>query len=204
MARRTFADFNTELLLALGKRTDFTATMRGFAINAAYTYVANVIRHPELETSATLSLTLATDSVALPSDFWFPELVKNDTDSSVLYPASIPITERQDKPDGNPTKYTRWGSTLVFDLKPLETKSILLWYTKNPAELSGVMTSVLDVLYDQLILLYSIKFAFEELRDYEQAAKVMIAANVYSGQIKAPWRMTKTEDGHKSVRVRMR
>jgi hypothetical protein len=204
MARRTFADFSTEVSLALGKRTDFTSTMIGFVINAAYTFVANAIRHPELETSTTLTLTLDTDSVALPANFWFPELIKNNTDSDVIYPASIPITERQDKPAGNPTKYTRWGSTLIFDMMPIEDKDILLWYTKKPAELSGVTASILDVLYDQLILLYSIKFAFEELRDYEQAAKVMTACNVYAGQIKAPWRMTKTEDGHRSIRVRMR
>lgn len=204
MARRTFADFDTEVNLALGKRQDFTAAIRGFCVNAGYYYVANCIRHPELETTDSPTLLLGADNVTLASDFWFPEIVFNVTDNVPVRPSSIPLTEVRTIPSGTPATYTPWGGAFYFDKKPTADKTIKIWYTKRPAELSGSASSILDVLYDQLIMLYSIKFALEELRDYEAAAKAMTAIEVYEARIKPPWRMRKTEDSKKSISVRMR
>lgn len=204
MARKTFADFDTQLHMALGKRQDFDSTVRGQLINSAYLYVANAIRHPEIETTDSPTLLLNTDNVALASDFWFAELVMNTTDNIPIRPSSIPLIEVRSIPAGNPATYTPWGSSLYFDKKPTASKTLKIWYTKRPADLSGTSTSILDQLYDQLIQMYSIKFGLEELRDWEQAAKAMLAIRVYETEIKAPWRMRKTEDSHKSLRIRMR
>lgn len=202
MARRTFADFDTELDLSLGKR--LSTTIRNFVIDSAYYYVANAIRHHELETTASPTLTLATDNVALASDFWFPELIFNDTDDQPINPGSVNYLEAKTKPAGNPSKYTQWGTSLYFDRKPTVNKTIKIFYTKRPAEPSSGESSVLDHVYDQLILMYSIKFAHEELRDYEQAAKMMLAIDAYTERMKIPWRMTKTEDRERRIAVRMR
>lgn len=204
MARRTFTEFDTELNIAMGKRDSFTAAIRNFVMDAAYYFVANAIRHPELESTDTQTLTSGDDNVALPADFWFPELVKNDTDGIPIRAGAIREFEANIKQPGNPGKYDRWGDSFYFDRKPTSNKSIKTWYTKRPAEPTGGQSSVLDELYDQLILLVSIKFAHEELRDYDQAAKMQLAITAYATQIKAPWRMTKTDDVDKHLRVRMR
>lgn len=204
MARRTFAEIDTELVLAISRRSDLTAAIRNHVLDAAYYYVANAIRHPELETIATPTLTSGTDNVPLASDFWFPELIKNATDEIPIRPGAIREFQAVQIQSGNPSKYDRWGDSLYFDRKPTANKTIQIWYTKRPAEPEAAASSVLDELYDQLILMYTIKFAHEELRDYDQAAKMMVAINVYAGQIKAPWRMTKSDDKDKKLRVRMR
>jgi hypothetical protein len=204
MARRTFANFDTELNMSLGKRAEFTSTIRDFVLDAAYYHVANVIRHPELETTATATLSAASDNITLASDFWFPELIFNDTDDRQIYPSSIPLTEVRTKPTGDPSAYTRWGGDLYFDKKPSTNKTIKSWYTKRPAEPSSGGNSILDTLYDQLILLYAMKFAYEEVRDFDQAGKVYLAIQAMTNDIRPPWRMTKTEDSKKTIRVRMR
>jgi len=204
MARRDLEAFDTELNIALGKRTDITAAIRNFNIDQAYYHVANAIRHPELETTASPTLTADTDLVALESDFWFPELVFNDTDDRQILPSSIPVTEIRTKPSGDPATYTRWGSSLYFDKKPTTNKTIKIWYTKRPAELTTGQNSVLDVLYDQIILLFAIKFSFESIRDFDQAAKIQQGIDKQASELKTPWRMTKTEDSKRTIRVRTR
>jgi hypothetical protein len=204
MARRTIDDIDTELHMALGKRTDFTAATRNFVIDQAYYHIASAIRHPELETTATPTLSEDTDNVALAADFWFPELVMNTTDNRQIYSSSVPLTEVRSKPTGDPSTYSRWGSKLYFDKIAGAAKVLRIWYTKRPAELGSSASSVLDVLYDQLWLMFSIKFAFEQFRDYDQAAKMQLAIDKQASELKTPWRMTKTEDSHRSIRVRMR
>lgn len=204
MARRTFADFDAELLLALGNRTDFTAGMRDFVLDAAYTYVANAIRHSELESKIDRTLTSATDSIALPTDFWFPELVKNATDDLEIEPREVQTTEAPKKQDGNPNIYVRWGNDLLFNRKPTANKTIRIWYTKRPGEPAPSSSSVLDSLYDQLILLFAIKFGLEELRDYTQAALQDRAVAAYAKRLKVPWRMTRQDHRGASIQVRTR
>lgn len=204
MARRTFADFDTELNLALGKRSDFTSAIRDFVLDSAYYYVANAIRHRELETTASPTLSSGSDNVSLAADFWFPELVFNDTDDQPIKPNPVQRLEPVTKPTGNPSQYVIWGSSIYFDKKPSAAKTIKYWYTKRPAEPLSTESSVLDPVYDQLILLYAIKFGLEELRDYEQAAKQMLAIQVYTAGMNIPWRMIKAEDSGRTVTVRMR
>jgi hypothetical protein len=204
MARRTFADFDAELLLALGNRTDFDAGKRGFVLDSAYTYVANAIRHPELEVIVDRTLLTATDFITLPDDFWFPELVKNVTDEQELEPREVRTTEAVTKPVGNPSIYVRWANTLLFDRKPSVAKTIRIWYTKRPAEPGANTSSILDSLYDQLIILFAIKFGLEELRDYTQAALQDRSITAYSTRLKVPWRMTRTDHRGAGVQVRMR
>lgn len=204
MSRRTFADIDAEVLLALGSRTDFTTGMRNHAIDSAYVYVSNAIRHHELEQIVDRTLVATTDSVLLPTDFWFPELVKNMTDNREIEPREVQSTEAVAKPVGNPSIYAQWGTSIFFDRKPSVDRVIRIWYTKRPAEPDSESTSILDPLYDQLIILFAIKFGLEELRDYTQAALQDRAITAYGTRLKIPWRMSRTDHRGASVQVRFR
>jgi len=204
MARRLFSDMDADVALALGNRADFDAAKRGFTLDSAYFYVANAIRHNELETAVDIGLGIGEDTITLPADFWFPEFVKNATDDLEIEPREVRTTESVSKPAGNPGIYVRWGHTFLFDRRPTAAKAIRVWYTKRPAEPAGTASSVLDSLYDQLIVMFAIKFSLEQLRDWNQAAQMDKAITAFGSRLKVPWRMTRTDHRGASVQVRTR
>jgi hypothetical protein len=204
VSRRIRSEMENEVHIGLAKRTDLTSSIRGQIFDSAYLYVASAIRHSELETSAGATLAAGAGEIPVPTDIWFPEIVYNSTDNRRIYPGELDAIQGQSKPTGLPSKYVRWGNSFLVDRMPAADTTITTYYTKMPAILAAGENSVLDMLYDQLIIMFAIKFAMEGLRDFEQAAKMQTAINVYGGQIKIPWRMTKTDDRDARIRVQLR
>ena len=202
--RRTFENIDDEVFLAFAKRTDLTDEMRNHVIDSAYYHVSASIRHREIEAVTSATLLEGGDTLALPDAFWFPELVYDVTNNRPLNPGEIKAMESRAKSSGAPSRYVVWGTDYRFDHVVSADTEIRTFYTKKPDEPSPEDHSALDVLYDQLILLTAIKFGFEGLREFEQAAKVQLAIDVYTGRINPPWRMTKSEDRGARLRVRTR
>jgi hypothetical protein len=170
MARRTFADFDAQLLLRMGNRTDVDATMRGHLLNDAYRWVCNVWDHPELQGTSVEVFTLGSDIMPVTAtDIWHPTFLRNITDGYPLEPRGIRELEKLNKPTTRTPKLYAWyDGKFEFDVVSGAAVSIRIKYKRRPAEFSAA-APVIDQLFDLAILTAAAIFGFESVRDFEEA-----------------------------------
>ena len=207
MARRVLADFDAELLLRLGNRTDITSTQRAFFLDDAYRRIANEFKHPELEATTTGTLAIAADTFTVSAtDLWWPVLLKNTTGSYNLDVGGMELIENQSKPTGNyPRKYYWWGqSTFYVEQKPDTAQSMKLWYIKSVTELSAGGSPVIDRMFDPLLVMIAAKIGFETVRDFQEAVIQEVAANNYISEMKLPRYEANKADHNTGIRMRIR
>lgn len=205
MARRVLADLTAEILFRLGNRTDLTTTQRGFFLQDAYLRVAKAYDHVELEGEGTESL-LITSDVLTPSsitDLWWPTQVKDNTNGYLIDPEDKDVIDSYTKVASPPRKYYWYRSRFVFDSLSAATITIGLKYKKKPVAIT--VSSVLDEIYDILIILKAAKIGFETVRDWPSA---QVMAGLYkeyeitNGLM--PTEKEQLNDHHQGIRVRHR
>lgn len=197
---------DAELLLRTANRSDITAGMRLQFINDAYMRVANEFDHRELQGFATeaVSATVQSHTPIVATDIWWPDLVRNATSSWLMdfedreriYGAALTT--------GQPRKYAWYGGVFYFDTITDVATSVQIWYTKQPAELSGTTTSVLNRIFDPLIVMFAAQIAFETVRDFAEAHIQEVTANNYVARQRLPLREAKKNDHRTGIRLRMR
>ena len=213
MSRRTIADMDAELLLRTANRTDITTTMRAFFLNDAYLKIANEFVHSQLQGLTTLTL-LAAASSASPTvtDVWWPDLVKDSTHETLLDPEDKERIVNAALQSGNPSRFYWYGDVFYFDRKPVADTTIQVWYTKKPADIAfishdhmiGTEESVLDEIFDPLIIMNAAQLAFETCREFAEAHIQEVVANNYVARQKLPLRQAKLNDHRTGIRLRTR
>jgi hypothetical protein len=168
---------DSELLLRLGNRTDVTASMRGHFIDDAYRRVAYDYDHKQLDETVDLYIPSGDDRQPQPDDMWFPVQLKNLITGRLIRPTDKDWIDSMQKASGDPHQFYWWKDEFVFDTYARVDMHTQLKYKKNPVALEAGDVSVLDELYDMLIILKAAQIGFETVRDWEAAKSL---AGLYS------------------------
>jgi hypothetical protein len=174
MARRIQADFDSEILQRLGNRTDITAVQRGHFLHDGYLRVAKAYDHVELQGTGSESLNLGASHMTMSTlhDVWWPIQVRNNTDDVLIDPEDKDIIESYMLAPGAITQYYWWQGEFWFNALATQAISIGLKYKKKPIEIAVGQPSVLDEIFDVLIILRAAKIGFETIRDWESAGQM--------------------------------
>lgn len=200
MARRVYNDYVGLIQGRLGNRDDATVDLIEWWLNDAVKLAALTFMHPQLQLVTDYVLGATTDTVT-PTDFWWPDALKELTNGRVLWPDDKENIERiLTKPVTPPSRFYWWGGVFTFDTKPAANVTIRIWHIKKPTYwTSGV--HVLDEEYDPIVEGYAAMLGFKHFRDLEnmQAEKKM--TDSHAGQMKLPEREAKKLDYQSRVRA---
>lgn len=122
-------------------------------INDAYREVVTRYRHPENETTETITTVAGTATDAVPAAYWYTEAMRDETNDRVLKFRPINWILAQDRDTrGQPRYWSLWGSNFIFYPTPDGVYSITHYYKIEPTALSagGDSTIVLDA-WDEII-----------------------------------------------------
>lgn len=206
MARRVFSDFDAELQLRLGNRTDIDSTLRAQFINDGYLKVCNLFQHVELQGfTQTEQIAQGADTLTpTVTDLWFPRALRNATDGYIIRQDNLERIERaQTKPTSRPYTYYWWAGVFHFEAFADTAKTVWVWYKKIPPEFS-VGSPIIDKMFDPLITMYAAEVGFETVRDFDQAAVESKLADKYAAQRKLPLDQVKQDDYRTGWRVRIK
>lgn len=147
-------------------------------INQSYREVATRYRHPEVEKSETITTADGTATDALPSDYWYTQVIRNETDDFPLnYRKLSWIIAQETDSKGSPQFFTQHGTNLHFYPTPDGVYSLTHYYVQEITDLSsgGDLTVVNDA-WDEAIVWGAVWRAFLFLQEYE---RMIHARNVW-------------------------
>jgi hypothetical protein len=205
VARRTLADIDNEVKARMSNRTDISSTQRGFFIQDAYFAIANYFDHVQLQGLGDETLNDAADTLtpATLTDIWYPEILRNVTDGRPIVVDSKDNVERIfPKSSGPPYKFYWWAGTFVFDTLANGAKTIRVWYKKKPVEFTT--TSVLDQIFDPLIIIEAARIGLDSVNDYDESARLMRSFDEYVIRRKLPVHQARLNDYRTGFRVRVK
>lgn len=167
----------TTLLTALAtwnKRSDLTTLYPQF-IGLAEAHFNRTLRCPEMETTVTQSI--STRTVALPSDFLGMRTLYIDADTDIVLEPLTPQALRSAYPtntSGTPVAYTVTDSNIVIGPTPSGTFTLGMdYYAKLDALSESTATNWLLDSHPDLYLRAVKFYSLEYLRDYEAADREM-------------------------------
>lgn len=205
MARMTLEDFDAELLIRIGKRTDITAAQRAQKIHAAYQMVANEFPHPELQGKTGEVLLINTDNLTpTTADIWWPEHVKDISNNRFIDYTSIVKIEKNAKPTGVVTEYYWWGNVFYFNRSSSAQVNLIIWYKKKISELSSGESPVFERSFDDLIPMRAAQLCLDAAGDQKAA---IIQERSYRSYVEAqrfPTYEHERNDRRKGIIVRTR
>jgi hypothetical protein len=205
VSRRTFADMCAEVLTRTANRTDITEAQRMQFVTDGYLSVANEFWHTQLQGYTTAVISAATDSgTPVATDLWWPELVKDLTSGRILVPGQKDQIESGTKPAGDPSKYYWWGNAFYLNAKPTTEHTLGLWYYKEPAEPDSTDVSVLDRIFDPVIVMTAAILALQSVRDFAEAHIQEVQLQNYLAHKNLPYHRAKLDDKSSGIRVRIR
>jgi len=205
MARRVLANFDTELLGRLGKRSDFDTTQRAQFIHDAYLWVCSSYMHPQLESSTTGTQTAGTDLIVPAAfDIWWYELVKNTDTNRNVYPGDKDEIENREKMPGDPMKYYWWEQMLFTDRLPTVDRNYKLWYIRNVPEMATGESPIIDRLFDPVIIMKAAEIGYSSIRDFKESLGIAGEIDRYVQQFHLPKRMDKMNDQRAGLQPRLR
>lgn len=122
-------------------------------VDDSYAEVLTRYRHVELEDTHEFTTSDGTERYSLPNDYWYSQVVKDETNRRPLVYRRINWIEAQDTTvDGDPQYYTRHGSELVLYPTPNGAYDIKVFYVKRAAPLLGDGTTVFDgIEWDEVV-----------------------------------------------------
>lgn len=207
MARRTFTEFDEELLLKLANRTDITAALRARLIHDAYVMVANEFPHPELQGVGAESIASGTSELTPTSitDMAWPEFVKDITNNRPIDLSSRDDLENQDRTiSGVITKFYWFNRRFYWDRASNATVTIRVWYKKEVAEMSATGSPVFSRDYDPLITMRAAQLGLSAVGMQKEAHIEETAYRNYVVLMRFPTYENEKNDRRQSIRVRMR
>ena len=148
----------------------FSAETRDGAINDSYFEVLSLFAHPELKADQAITTVDETKEYALPANYWYMRVVKDETNSQNLNWKSLEWIEAQDAGEtGTPQWWTREGAHLRLWTTPDDEYTIRLWYMLRPPRLDDVTdASVLGSDWDELVKLGAIARGFFYLGELDR------------------------------------
>jgi hypothetical protein len=205
VSRRVLADLDAEVLLRIANRDDISETQRAFHIDDAYRWVSRTFEHPENEATTTGSVAIAGDTMTVAAtDVEYIEFILDTTNGRKLLPGDKNLIEERNKVSGTPGKWHWWGGVVYVDRKPTVLTAYKLWYIKKLAELTTGQSSVLNQIFDPIIIMKAASIGLSTVRDFEQAHIQDVALDNYVAEFKLPKRMQRYNNESAGIRVRMR
>jgi len=131
-----FGEIYGEVISRLGNRSDITARAKQW-VNQAQFSIATNYRFFELEVSVTGSTTSSTRTYSLPSDLRVILSLRDTTNSRKLTQADWRTFDKTSQVTGQPSRYTRFGSSIELDPTPDATYSLSLRYLKRVASMTN-------------------------------------------------------------------
>lgn len=147
-------------------------------INASYREVCTRYRHPENETSETITTAAGTATDANPTAYWYTEGIRDETNDKVLKYRPLSWILAQDRDTrGKPLYYTQWGSNLLFHPVPDGVYSLTHYYKTVPTALSsGSDTTVVLSVWDEIIEWGAVWRVHQSLQEQD---KMIHARNIW-------------------------
>ena len=136
MSYMDFGEIYGEVISRLGNRSDITARAKQW-VNQAQFSIATSYRFFELEVSVTGSTTSSTRTYSLPSDLRVILSLRDTTNSRKLTQADWRTFDKTSQVTGQPSRYTRFGSSIELDPTPDATYSLSLRYLKRVASMTN-------------------------------------------------------------------
>lgn len=206
MARRTYTDIDTELLMRLAKRTDVTADMRSHFIKDALLNIAALFKHKELQLVTNETILIGASSWSpVATDVWFPTMLKNTTDGYIIRQESQVRVERaQTKPISRPYTYYWYGGVFYHESLADTQKAVELWYKRRPVDFSGSASSELDEMFDIFIIMDAARIGFETVRNFAEAEKQLGLFRAEAERKQVPLEQAKLNDYRQGFRVRFK
>ena len=187
MGAKTFGTFKTDLVLETGARNDFTATLQGQYINAAYQDLCTrstfwglrvPFRYmfPELNVSTTKTTTTNRAWVTVPTDMLITTTIHDTSNDRKLknmaWREYIRKTGRADADSSaEPTHWTRYGGNYYFSPTPDGAYVMEVFYRKRPTDLSASTdVTAIGAEWDEVVLKLAVIQTLMRFKDYEKAA----------------------------------
>lgn len=208
MSRRVFSDFDAELLLRLGNRTDITSTQRGFFLNDALRMIVNEFAHPEYELSGEFTVQagdyfLQDNGANDVDDIWWPMFVQDAETGRSIDERALSKIEAQLRVEGTITEYYWFNNTFFFNRIAEENTDLVIWYKKVVAEWSDGSPGF-NQIYDPLIPMRAAQIALDTIGDQEAAHIQETAYSNYTTRMKLPKYEANRNDRRKGISVRTR
>lgn len=135
LTRRKFSDFESELKLRIGRENDGSYDGQR-PVESAYLDICRFFHHHELETSSTVAVSQANETVSSPTGLWM--LTAAWLESAGVRVGSLRVVHhatlegRRSDAQGQPERIARHGSDLLLDLPADAAYTLHLRYQKNP------------------------------------------------------------------------
>ncbi len=186
MGSKTFTEFKSELLWALGGLTAADVnSMEGSWVNSAYLSltsrnkfwkfkVPKTFSFPELDTTTTATGNDGDAYISKPSDSIFVHTVWDMTNDVMLaYRDHGWYTDQTGRADADsestPTYWTPYSNKLYLFPTLDDEYNFTIYYRKRTADLTGTGTTVIGAEWDEPILMFAVMRGYMFLRDFETA-----------------------------------
>lgn len=168
----TYNTIANEVLSRLGGRTDLTSRL-AIWINDAIAELALSPRFSftELDTVNSFNTASGTQSYSLTAftSFWFVLDITDTTNSRRIKQMSYKDLDAKVVTTGQPTRYARFGSTILFDPTPDGTYATQVRYRMRPTQVSGGLSMPFEREWDEVITLLATIKGLEALDARDKA-----------------------------------
>ncbi len=172
---RTLAQFRTRIREELrAEGTDGAGYSDVFlkdALNSAQDDLAALFTFRDTATFTTSEDTYTYDLKTKITDITIENIIRISHDGDIL--AGIPLDSylaKDDPEDGDVEQWTLWGNNLTLIGEVEDEKTVKLWVTRAPTELSlDANKSELPYYAQEAMIQYAISACYRESRDYERA-----------------------------------
>jgi hypothetical protein len=205
MARRTYAEFDSELQLRLSNRTDITQAMRQHFLNDALRQVSDEFEHPELQAVALETLVKDTAMFTpIATDIDFPTLMWSVTQKRPVDYKSKEELETKDRTAKGPvTEYSWWNNKFFFDRTVDKDNVLRIWYKRLVPEITAGPPAIRER-FDMAVIIRAAKLGYEAVGNLEQAHIQDTLFNNYMSEVKIPADEARKNDRRQGFRVRFR
>lgn len=168
----SFGGFTEAVMAALGHPPPDLVSEDEVAgvINDAYFEVARKFRHRRMQSDTTVSTTSGTNEYALPSDYFWMRVVRDETNNENLLSKSLGfIQSRNDGVNSQPLYWATEDYNIILSPTPDDTYTIRLWYFARPARLvAPADKSVFEDEWDEIIKRGAEAKAFYLMGEYDR------------------------------------
>ncbi len=139
-------------------------------INDSYFEVARRFRHRRMQRDSTFTTVSGTNEYGLPSDYFWMDLVRDETNNENLLPRSLAfIQSLNDGVNSQPLYWTTQDYNVILGKTPDGAYTLRRWYFARPARLAdSTDRSVFEDEWDEIVKLGSEARGFYIMGEYDR------------------------------------
>ena len=179
MGTNTLAEMRDDLYLLLNSRDEVDPdvaagqTRLDRFLNWAYQRVQLPTTFEHIERQSTQTLTLVTSTASYTVTLWAIDHIRYDNFKKLLRPMSRQQLSNATIPDGQPTRFARWGTSIYLDYTPTSTQNghtltMYGWTTPTTLATSSA-ASALNAVWDEVIVIGAAWRGWRSLGDHTRA-----------------------------------